>query len=179
MKVLLSCATSVYLCVVGMTLGVILACGFFVAPVIFDASRYLAESGISDLDMTRYASGVLMTQIFVRCDYGLNGVAIFVLVYELLAFNISSKKSLFLLAIGILSVVLIFVFTLYYTPAIIAMQQEGAASTGTEEFESIHTQSEMVFKMLFGTLGVSFLWRVFMIKMDSSSVLKKTRVAKK
>lgn len=179
MKALLSCMTSIYLWVVGITLGGILACGVLSAPVIFNASDYLSKAGITDLYMTRYASGVLMTQIFVRCSYALNAVAIFVLVYELLAFNASSKKSLFLLAVGAFSVVLIFLFTLYYTPSIVAMQQEGVASTSTEEFESIHTQSEMVFVILFVALSAGFLWRVFMLKMDTPSAPKKARTTRK
>ena len=166
-KMLGSAMGSIYLWVVGLTLGAIFACGFLSAPVIFNASSYLSQAGITDLYMTRYASGVL------------KAVSIFILVYELLSFNASSKKSIFLLAIGILSVVLIFAFSMYYTDQIIAMQQEGAASTGTEEFESIHTQSEMVFLILFGTLSVSFLWRIFMLKMDTPSEAKKTRGAKK
>lgn len=178
-KMLGSAMGSIYLWVVGLTLGAIFACGALSAPVIFNASSYLSQAGITDLYMTRYASGVLMTQIFVKFNSVLKAVAIFILVYELLFFNTSSKKSIFLLAIGLLSVVLIFAFSMYYTDQIIAMQQEGAASTGTEEFESIHTQSEMVFLILFGTLSVSFLWRVFMLKMDASDESKKSRGGKK
>lgn len=146
----------------GAVIGGILACGVLSAPVIFSASQYLATLGITD--MTRYASGILMTEIFVRFGYVLNAMAIFILIYELLVFNISSKKSLFLLGVGILSVVLIFLFTMYYMPLIVSAQQEGAASTATEEFESIHTQSEIVFKILLLTLSASFLWRVYVLR---------------
>ncbi|OBV29100.1 hypothetical protein BKN38_08565 [Helicobacter sp. CLO-3] len=162
MKVFASCITSVYLWALGVTIGGILACGMLSAPVIFNASKYLAVLEITE--MTSYASGLLMTEIFVRFNYVLNAMAIFILIYELLAFNISSKKSLFLLGVGILSVVLIFLFTMYYTPAIVAAQSDGAAATASEEFESIHTQSEMVFKLLLVSLSASFIWRVYLLR---------------
>ena len=157
MKIFASCITSLYLLCLGTIIGGIIACGALVAPVIFNASLYLAAIEIADPSgITLYASGILMTEIFARFNYLLNAMAIFILVYELLAFNISSKKSLFLLGIGIFSVVLIFLFTMYYTPAIIAAQVDGAAATATEEFYSLHTQSEMIFQILLVSLSASF-----------------------
>lgn len=173
MRVFASCITSLYLLALGITIGGIIACGALSAPVIFNASSYLAALEITD--MTRYASGILMTEIFVRFNYLLNAMAIFILVYELLVFNISSKKSLFLLGIGIFSVVLIFLFTMYYTPAIIAAQADGAAATATEEFESIHTQSEMIFQILLISLSASFLWRTYLLRFSLSTPTTKSR----
>lgn len=170
MKVFASCITSLYLLALGIAIGGIIACGAITAPVIFNASQYLASLEITD--MTRYASGLLMSEIFVRLNYLLNALAIFILVYELLAFNISSKKSLFLLGIGVFSVIFIFLFTMYYTPAILAAQADGAAATATEEFESIHTQSEMVAQILLLSLGASFLWRVYLLRFSLPQATK-------
>lgn len=173
MKIFTSCITSLYLLCLGTIIGGIIACGALSAPVIFNASQYLAALEITD--MTRYASGILMTEIFARFNYLLNAMAIFILVYELLAFNISSKKSLFLLGIGIFSVVLIFLFTMYYTPAIIAAQVDGAAATATDEFGSLHTQSEMIFQILLISLSASFLWRVYLLRFSLPAATSKSR----
>lgn len=173
MKIFTSCITSLYLLCLGTIIGGIIACGALSAPVIFNASQYLATLEITDI--TRYASGILMTEIFVRFNYLLNAMAIFILVYELLAFNISSKKSLFLLGIGIFSVVLIFLFTMYYTPAIIAAQVDGAAATATDEFGSLHTQSEMIFQILLISLSASFLWRVYLLRFSLPAATSKSR----
>lgn len=173
MRVFASCITSLYLLALGITIGGIIACGALSAPVIFNVSSYLATLEITD--MTRYASGILMTEIFVRFNYLLNAMAIFILVYELLVFNISSKKSLFLLGIGIFSVVLIFLFTMYYTPAIIAAQADGAAATATEEFYSLHTQSEMIFQILLISLSASFLWRAYLLRFSLPAAASKSR----
>lgn len=173
MKIFTSCITSLYLLCLGTIIGGIIACGALVAPVIFNASQYLAAIEIADPSgITRYASGILMTEIFARFNYLLNAMAIFILVYELLAFNISSKKSLFLLGIGIFSVVLIFLFTMYYTPAIIAAQVDGAAATATDEFGSLHTQSEMIFQILLISLSASFLWRVYLLRFSLPAATK-------
>ncbi|MDL0081067.1 DUF4149 domain-containing protein [Helicobacter zhangjianzhongii] len=176
MRVFASCITSLYLLALGITIGGIIACGALSAPVIFNASEYLAAIEIADPSgITRYASGILMTEIFARFNYLLNAMAIFILVYELLVFNISSKKSLFLLGIGIFSVVLIFLFTMYYTPAIIAAQADGAAATATEEFYSLHTQSEMIFQILLISLSASFLWRVYLLRFSLPAPTTKSR----
>ena len=172
MKILATLMTSVYLWAIGLTLGALLACGVLSAPVIFKAYQYLPSLGVTSFD-----SGILMTEIFKRLNHILNGMAILTLVYELLAFGVGSKKSLFLLSIGILNAVLIFLFTMYYTPEIISAQQQGAAFTGTEDFENIHTQSEVVFKILFCTLSASFVWHIFNVcfSMPAQASKKRTR----
>lgn len=180
MRVFASCITSLYLLCLGIIIGGIIACGALTAPVIFNASLHLAALEMVDPSgITSYASGILMAEIFVRFNYLLNAMAIFILVYELLVFNISSKKSLFLLGIGALNVVLIFVFTMYYTPAILAAQADGAAATATDEFESIHTQSEMIFQILLVSLSASFIWRVFLLRFSQPVTKPATRTRKK
>ncbi|MBR2494487.1 DUF4149 domain-containing protein [Helicobacter sp.] len=176
MKVFIICITGIYLLALGIIIGGIIACGALIAPVIFNASQYLAAIEIANPSgITRYASGILMTEIFVRFNYLLNAMAIFILMYELLVFNISSKKSLFLLGVGMFSVVLIFLCTMYYTPVIIAAQADGAAMTATEEFESIHTQSEMIFQILLISLSTSFLWRVYLLCFNLPTTPKSRR----
>ncbi|MCD8545194.1 MAG: hypothetical protein LRY52_10250 [Sulfurospirillum cavolei] len=51
--------TSLYLMVLGVALGVEIAAGAFVAPVIFFPQKYLGE-GV----LTHFQSGILMTQVF-------------------------------------------------------------------------------------------------------------------
>ena len=172
MKILALCVRSIYLWAIGVAVGAILACDVLSAPVILNAYQYLPSLGI-----TSYDSGILLGKVYVRFNYMFNGLAILILIYELLMFNLSLKKSLFSLGMGILSVILIFLFTLYYTPAITNIQQEGAAFTGTEEFENISTQSEIVLNILFVTLSILFISR--MMSTESLPITKTTRQRKK
>lgn len=167
MKIIASIGISFYLFMLALGIGAVLASGVLVAPVIFEAYKLLPESGI-----TNYDSGIIMTKIFVRLGYGLNALALIILITELFVFNIASKKSLLLLGLGALNVILIFTFTLYYTPAIIELQQEGPASTGTLDFEGLHTQSKMIMEILFVTLSASFLWRITSMRLALPLELK-------
>lgn len=153
---------ALYLWLVGLCIGAMVSSGVFAAPIIFKAYSFLPDLGI-----TQYDSGILMAQIFNRLNILLNFSAIIIIIYELLSFKISSKPSVVLLGINALSVLLIFIFTLYYTPAILEAQGMGAAYTATPEFESVHIQSELVFKVLLLTLSISFFWRVILLSFKS------------
>lgn len=148
-----------YLWVVGATIGAIIACGIFVAPVIFKAYSFLPDLGI-----TQYDSGILMTQVFLKLNNFLNFAGIVILIYELLAFNFSNKTNFIPLVINAINIVLIFLFTFYYTPNIIKAQAQGASATATPEFASLHAQSEWVFKVLLVLLSVSFAYRIFLYR---------------
>ncbi|ANV98662.1 hypothetical protein BBW65_07560 [Helicobacter enhydrae] len=144
----------VYLWVVGVAIGAIVACGIFVAPVIFKAHSFLPS-----LDVTQYDLGILMAQVFLRLNVFLNFAGIVIVVYEILA--LFAKAHLLSLIINAVNAVLIFLFTLYYTPKII--QAQGASATATPEFASLHTQSEWVFKILLISLSIGFVYRVFCV----------------
>lgn len=147
-----------YLWLIGINIGAIVTCGIFVAPIVFNAYSFLPDLGI-----TQYDSGILMTQIFLKLNTLLNVSAILILVYELLAFNLSKKTSFFPLTINIINVLLIFLFSFYFTPKIIEAQTQGAAATATPEFATLHLQSEYVFKFLFIMLTLSFFTRFILL----------------
>ncbi|WP_233709961.1 MULTISPECIES: DUF4149 domain-containing protein [unclassified Helicobacter] len=157
-----------YLWILGISMGSIIACGMFVAPVIFNAYSFLPDLGI-----TQYDSGILMTQVFLKLNTLLNFTAIIILVYELLAFNLSKRTSFFPLGINIINVILIFLFSFYFTPKIIEAQKQGAAATATPEFATIHIQSEYTFKILLVMLTIGFFARVFLLAKSPVAKAKK------
>lgn len=164
---LIQLINAIYLWLIGVCIGAMIVCGAIVAPIIFNAYNYLPDLGI-----TQYDSGILMTQVFIKLNYLLNFSAIIIIIYELSAFKSSLKPSIILLGINILSILLIFLFTLYYTPAILDAQNMGAAYTATPEFDSIHNQSEMLFKILLVTLSISFVWRIILLPSKTTSSTK-------
>lgn len=146
---------SVYLLLLGIGVGCIVSCGMFAAPVIFRASALLPQLSIAD-------SGLIMGHIFMKCNTFFNVLAVIILIYELATFFSAPlfahtfQRRLWLLLGGI-SVMMIFLFTLYYTPYI--MEAQNLKAIDTPEFESMHKQSELVFKILLVSLCTSALWR--------------------
>lgn len=160
---------ALYLWLIGLGIGAMIVSGVIVAPIIFNAYSFLPDLGI-----TQYDSGILMTQIFIKLNVLLNFTAIIIIIYELLVFKSSFKSSIFLLGLNALSVALIFIFTLYYTPNILEAQNMGAAYTATPEFENMHTQSEYLFKILLVTLSISFLSRIVLLSSKPAHKTPKT-----
>ncbi|WP_299547855.1 DUF4149 domain-containing protein [uncultured Helicobacter sp.] len=142
-----------YLLLVGVSLGAVLASGAFSAPTIFRASSLVPE-----LNISVFQSGILMTNIFTKLNVLLNILAVFILVYEILAFRVSGAKVAPLL--GFISVILIFLFTLYYTPYILEAQKLGENGIANAAFDAMHTQSVYVFKALMASLCLLFIVRL-------------------
>lgn len=142
-----------YLLFLGVTLGALIACGALSAPSIFRAPAI-----VPNLEMTLFQSGILMTSIFVKLNILLNLVAVFILFYEILSFRVSGARIAPFL--GLVSIVLIFLFTLYYTPYILQAQSLGEEGIANVAFDSMHTQSVYVFKALMASLCLLFILRV-------------------
>ncbi|MCX2716745.1 DUF4149 domain-containing protein [Helicobacter sp. MIT 21-1697] len=147
---------SIYILLLGSGVGVIIAC-VFAAATIFKAQGFLPQLSISD-------SGLLMGTIFTKCNVFFNILAGVIIIYELLTFwsaqlfELSNQRRFWTL-IGGINVIMIFLFTLYYTPYI--MEAQNLGNIATPEFDSMHKQSELVFKILLVGLSVSALWRGF------------------
>lgn len=141
-----------YLLLIGVTLGAIIACGVFSAPAIFRASMI-----VPNLEITLFQSGILMTSIFTKLNFLLNLLAVFILFYEILSMRISGAKIAPIL--GLCSLILIFLFTLYYTPYILQAQSLGEEAIANHAFDAMHTQSVYVFKALMVSLLLLFIIR--------------------
>lgn len=161
---ILRLSNTFYLLILGICIGGIILCAIS-ATTIFNADRVLRDSGLSDLVITKYDSGILMTDIFIKFGYLLNISAVIILVYESLSFRFQKSGALIWL-LNVFNAILIFLFTFYYIPSIVSMQLQGAGIVGGVEFESVHSQSELVFKILLGTLILSFISRTFIIYSD-------------
>lgn len=127
----------------------------------FSAATIFREPFVPEL-LSVSDSGLIMGQIFIKCNNYFNILAIAIIIYELVnAIFIRRlnyiKQRWFLLLLGGVNVILIFLFTLYYTPYIIDAQM--LDNIGTSAFDSMHKQSEMVFKVLLFTLSIAALWR--------------------
>lgn len=145
---------AIYILLLSIGVGCIMTSAF-AASVIFKASSFVPHLSISD-------SGAIMGQIFLKCNSYFNFLAIAIIIYEIASFLFvrhfaNSKQRRFWLLLGGINVILIFLFTLYYTPYILDAQH--SELVGSAAFESMHKQSEMVFKILLFSLSIAALWR--------------------
>ena len=132
----------VYMMLLGITLGLVLSLGIVVAPVIFHADDYL---GANILD--HYQMGLLMTAVFLKSNYFLNFMAILIIVREAYDYKLF-KRDKIILPSAATAVLMILLFTLYYTKQIVSMQAIGASIVQSETFQNIHKASELDFGLL-------------------------------
>lgn len=143
----------VYVTLLGIALGVEVAAGAFIAPVIFFPQKYLGEGVLS-----HFQSGILMTQVFLKTNMLLSIVALYSLIFEITSWVKKNKNDIFSTICALLGVGLSAVFVFYHTPFIVEAQQQGALATTTEAFNAIHKQSEVVMKSLM-LVQMSLLFR--------------------
>ncbi len=134
----------VYLMCLGLMIGVELAAGAFVAPVIFFPQKLLGE-GV----LTHFQSGILMTEIFLRMNLLVLFVSLGSFAFELsLWFSKAKNSDKASILFSGLALVLATLFVYYYTPLIVDAQLRGEVATASEVFRTIHKQSEWVMKGL-------------------------------
>ncbi|MBD3793449.1 MAG: DUF4149 domain-containing protein [Campylobacterales bacterium] len=141
--------TMSYIITLGIALGAGLYAGIVVAPTIFHSELLLGSELLSN-----YQEGLLMTANFQKLAYLVNFAVVFVVLYEAIKWkNFESDKwsviaAFLMIASGLL-------FTSYYTPDIITMQQAKEAMTQSEAFKNTHLASEIDFKLFaFSTLAL-------------------------
>lgn len=133
----------IYLVMLGIAIGVEIAAGAFIAPVIFFPQKYLGD-GV----LTHFQSGILMTQVFLKMNFVIGVVALFSIIYEVQVFMMRKNYDLLSFLLSIAIVVATGLFLFYYTPFIVHAQQLGSAETTTDLFAKMHKQSEWVMKAL-------------------------------
>ncbi len=133
--------TMAYLILLGAMLGAGLFAGIVVAPVTFNTDQWLG----ADI-LTRFQEGQIMTENFLRLSYLVNVVLVFVVLYEGYKFKkferdtVTQVATFFVLATGLL-------FSQYYIPDIITMQEQGVEATKSVAFINTHKGSEINFKI--------------------------------
>ena len=133
--------TMTYLIFLSAVLGAGLFAGIVVAPVTFHTEQWLG----SDV-LTQFQEGQIMTENFLRLSYLVNVLLLSVLLYEGYKFKKFERDTLtqvatfFVLATGLL-------FSQYYIPDIIAMQEQGVEATKSVAFINTHKGSEINFKI--------------------------------
>jgi hypothetical protein len=144
--------TMAYIITLGTVLGAGLLAGIVVAPTIFHSELLLGLELLS-----QFQEGLLMTQVFERLAYAVNFLVILVILYEVIKYKaFESDRWSLLTTFLVVSTGLL--FTSYYIPDILQMQQQGEAVTNGKIFENVHFASEINFKIFaFSTLALLIL----------------------
>lgn len=130
-----------YLILLSAVLGAGLFAGIVVAPVTFHTEQWLGADVL-----TRFQEGQIMTENFLRLSFLVNVLIVFVVVYEGYKFKkferdtVTQVATFFVLATGLL-------FSQYYIPDIISMQEQGVEMTKSVAFINTHKGSEINFKI--------------------------------
>ncbi|KAA6224883.1 DUF4149 domain-containing protein [Campylobacter sp. LR264d] len=126
--------------------GIELILGIVVAPVIF-----YPQNLIGDNILTHFQSGLMMTEIFVKFGYVLLVVSIINFIYELFNFftnKITFKLKFSSLMLSSIILVLSLSFVFYFTAYIVGTQNAGESMINDENFQKIHSASEVVMKII-------------------------------
>jgi len=146
-----------YIIFLGVTLGLVLTLGAIVAPTIFHSENYLQKELLS-----HYQEGLLMSAIFVKANYFLNMIAIFIILREAYSYKLFQRDKI-VLASASTAVFAILMFTFYYTPDILAYQAAGEEMTKSDIFANIHKGSEIDFMLLAFALFALIARRLYLI----------------
>jgi len=144
----------IYLAMLGVAIGIEIAAGAFIAPVIFFPQKYLGD-GV----LTHFQSGILMTQVFLKMNLVIGFITLYSIIYEVQVWMMCKNYDFISFLLSLVMVVTTGLFLFYYTPFIVHAQQLGAVETTTEVFANMHKQSEWVMKLLMVTQFGLFIRR--------------------
>jgi hypothetical protein len=133
--------TILYLILLSAVVGASLYAGAVVAPVTFNTTKIFGVEVLS-----RFQEGLIMTENFVRLSYLVTLTALFVLLYESYRFAKIYRDPGSVVA-ALMVIVPALLFSFYFVPEIVTMQQLGEAVTREAEFRGIHQASEVNFKL--------------------------------
>ncbi|MDY0194887.1 MAG: DUF4149 domain-containing protein [Sulfurovaceae bacterium] len=133
--------TMAYLIFLSIVLGASLYAGIVVAPVIFHTEA-IFDSPI----LSQFQEGMIMTENFVRLSYVITLSVIVAFVYESYKYKKGERDLLTFVAL-FLVITTKLMFSYYYLPEIILMQQVGEEMTKTQLFLDTHKGSEVNFKI--------------------------------
>ncbi|MDD5405727.1 MAG: DUF4149 domain-containing protein [Sulfurovaceae bacterium] len=133
--------TMAYLIFLSAVLGASLYAGIVVAPITFNTEAIFGSPVLS-----QFQEGMIMTQNFIKLSYMVTLSVIAVVIYEGYKYKMGERDILTSISF-FLVVATGLMFSYYYLPDIILMQQAGEEMTKTQLFLDTHKGSEIDFKI--------------------------------
>ncbi len=133
--------TIIYIILLGAIFGASIYAGAVVAPTTFHSELLLGKEILS-----QYQEGLIMTVNFQKLGFMVNFMVFFVILYEAIKWKTFESDRWTLIA-TFLVVSSGLLFSSYYIPSIIEMQNGGEVITNSEIFKNTHFASELDFKL--------------------------------
>ena len=133
--------TMFYIIFLAAVMGASLYAGVVVAPVIFNTVDVFGTE-----ILTHYQEGMIMTENFIRLSYVVTLSIVVVAIYEGYRYKKGERDTLAIVA-AFLIICAGALFSYYYLPDILIMQQAGEQMTQSETFANVHKASEIDFKI--------------------------------
>ncbi len=133
--------TMFYIIFLAEVMGASLYAGAVVAPVIFNTVDVFGTE-----ILTHFQEGMIMTENFVRLSYVITLSVVVVVIYEGYRYKKGERDTLAIIA-AFLIICTGVLFSYYYLPDILTMQQAGEQMTQSEIFANVHKASEINFKV--------------------------------
>lgn len=153
-----------YLLSIAATFGAVLVLGIFTAPVIFNSASILPNSLLD-----RYNEGLLMGEIFRRFGFWAYAMSAVILAFEINEYR-RQRRDKWAIMSALLAVGTLLMFAAVYVPKILAMQAQGPDATMSEAFASLHSASELDFKLLAVALILLFVRRMQLMFVPSRAL---------
>jgi len=146
-----------YLLLVAASFGAVMVLGVIVAPVVFHTEFLLA------VPLSHYDEGIIMSEIFRRFSFFAYFMAFIIFMYEGYKFKMMQRDNVAGVAAAV-SIFTLLMFAAVYVPKILALQGLGVEATQSDTFASLHSASEIDFKILALALVVLFVRRLLLLR---------------
>ncbi len=133
--------TIIYIILLGAIFGASIYAGAVVAPTTFHSELLLGKEILS-----QYQEGLIMTVNFHKLGFMVNFMVFLVILYEAIKWKTFESDRWTLIA-TFLVVSSGLLFSSYYIPSVIEMQNGGEVITNSEIFKNTHFASELDFKL--------------------------------
>lgn len=144
----------IYLLLLGVGVGAIIACGAFTAPIVFNMASFTSQEASQILTVAD--SGQVMGQIFLRLNTYLIILLVLMPAYEIASLVYRPQYPKLWLLLALFAAGGIGLFAWFYTPFIL-----DASNLESENFDSMHKQSVWVFQAIMISLSLLFIGRAY------------------
>lgn len=155
--------TILYLLLLAVALGAGIFAGAITAPVVFHANDYIPGA-----DLSRYEMGSLMGEIFRRLAFIVD-LSLLIIIVDEGRKLLQKRREWFGTLIAVLAVISGYLFSFYFVPEILNMQQIGPLATHSEVFEALHADSELWFKIYILAIATLFVKKIGEVKITIAS----------
>ena len=152
---------SIYLILIGICIGMILMFGF-TFDSIENMDMIFRGNEHTQTTFTKYDQGIIISSIVVQLSNVLVVCGFFILFYETISYKFK-KSNIFIWLLGLANTALLLLFHFVYSSNLSKIFSDEPKVAAMPSSESFLNQYELILKILFITLIISFFTRILFI----------------